>query len=68
MAANPDEVVAVKKHVKLPVYVGSGVTADNVGKFAAADGLIVGTELKVDGKWQNPLDPSRIQRLTQHNK
>lgn len=45
----------------LPVVIGSGITADNAAKFAAkADGLIVGTSIKIDGNWRNPVDRSRV--------
>jgi len=47
-----------------PVFVGSGVTAQSAGEFAAlADGLIVGSWLKVDGNVANPVDPRRVREL-----
>jgi uncharacterized protein len=43
-----------------PVIVGTGVSADNVAALArVADGFIVGTSIKVDGKTLNPVDPGR---------
>lgn len=49
-----------------PVFVGSGVTADNVARYIhAARGAIVGTWAKVEGKIENPVDPARVQRLCQ---
>ena len=46
------------------VFVGSGITAENVAQFAnIADGLIVGSSLKVDGRVSNPVDPARVRAL-----
>lgn len=47
-----------------PVWVGSGVTENNVEQiYAEADGLIVGTAFKVDGVTANPVDPERVRSL-----
>ena len=47
-----------------PVFVGSGVTAQSVAELAKlADGLIVGSWLKVDGSAANPVDPRRVREL-----
>lgn len=47
-----------------PVFVGSGVTAGNADELARhADGLIVGTSVKVDGVTTNPVDPRRVRKL-----
>jgi membrane complex biogenesis BtpA family protein len=47
-----------------PVLVGSGATADGMPKILeAADGVIVGTELKRDGRTENTIDPERVARL-----
>ena len=44
-----------------PVLVGSGVTPETVGALlAVADGAIVGTWLKQDGRPTNPVDPARV--------
>lgn len=43
-----------------PVIVGTGVSADNIAALArVADGFIVGTSIKFDGKTLNPVDPAR---------
>jgi len=48
----------------VPVFVGSGVTADTATSLLAdADGLIVGTALKADGEVTNPVDPDRAADL-----
>ena len=57
----------MKDKVKLPVLIGSGVTHENINSFRLADGLIVGSEFKIDGKWQNELDSARIKKLTEIN-
>ncbi|NBS55095.1 BtpA family membrane complex biogenesis protein [bacterium] len=59
-----------KAATSLPVYLGSGMTHKNLGSYLQlADGFIVGSEFKKDGKWFNPLDPERITRfMSQHRK
>jgi len=61
--AEAAEVEAVAAAVGIPTLVGSGVTADNVASFAAADGLIVGSSVKQRGDWRMPLDPVAVRRL-----
>lgn len=47
-----------------PLLLGSGVTEHNVADFlGAADGIIVGSSLKVDGVCENPVAVSRVRRL-----
>ncbi len=48
---------------KARILLGSGVTIENVRSFAAADGFIVGTSLKKDGKLSNPVDSKRVAAL-----
>jgi membrane complex biogenesis BtpA family protein len=48
----------------LPVIANTGVRAERIGEiFSVADGVIVGTSLKVDGDTWKPVDPDRAQRL-----
>ena len=48
----------------LPVAVGSGVTPRCAASLAsAADALIVGSWLKVDGDWRNRVDVDRVRAL-----
>lgn len=50
--------------LRVPVYVGSGVTEENVKDvLAVADGIIVGTSLKEDGRTTSPIDRSLCRRL-----
>jgi membrane complex biogenesis BtpA family protein len=60
-AAGLDEVSAIKDASRLPVVIGSGVTADNVGDLmTVADGVIIASSLKRGGVWWNPVDPKRV--------
>ena len=62
-AADPDDVSAVHRAVEVPTLVGSGVDAENLHRYAAADALIVGSAAKRGGQWSNPLDPARAEAL-----
>ncbi len=60
----PEDVAAVKRAVGVPVFVGSGVTPENVTSVAEyADAVIVGSYLKVDGKWFNGPDRGRVEGM-----
>jgi membrane complex biogenesis BtpA family protein len=53
-----------KKHCRLPVYLGSGVTAQNLARYySVADGFIVGSHFKKDGLWSNTVDAKRVTRF-----
>jgi len=54
-----NEVAAVRAGVSIPVLVGSGVSPDNLARFDAADGFIVGSSVKQGGVWSGALDPAR---------
>ena len=63
--AEPDPAVVqeAKKAVgdTAPVLLNTGATAANVAQFLrVADGVIVGSFLKVDGYTWNPVDPARV--------
>jgi membrane complex biogenesis BtpA family protein len=59
-------VQALKDALAIPVIVGSGVTSANVESFARfADALIIGSDMKIDGDWRNPVDPERAERLVE---
>jgi membrane complex biogenesis BtpA family protein len=56
-----EAVKRVKRATSAPVYAGSGIDERNVAAMlAAADGVIVGTSLKIDGVSANPIDPQRV--------
>jgi membrane complex biogenesis BtpA family protein len=47
-----------------PVLVNTGAKSSNIAAFlAAADGVIVGSDLKRDGGTWNPVDPERVVRF-----
>jgi uncharacterized protein len=50
----------------VPVLISSGVTLDTLeASLEAADGVIVGTSMKVDGQISKPLDPERVRRMVE---
>ena len=60
-SVNSDEFASVMRmQDRPPVWIGSGLTATNVRQFSAATAFIVGSELKVDGKWANRLCAERM--------
>ena len=61
--AQPHEVAAVAGAVSMPTLVGSGISAENIGAFSQADAFIVGSSIKQDGLWSNPIDPDRALTL-----
>lgn len=57
----PADVAAVAQAIDSPVFVGSGVTPEQIPLLAKhADALIVGSYLKKDGHWANGPDPVRL--------
>ena len=55
------DVQEAKTHCHLPVFLGSGISAENIEQFYdEADGFIIGTAFKVDGLWSNTVDPDRV--------
>ena len=66
-AAATDDLAAVRAAVPgTPLYVGSGVTADNVaGLLAIADGVIVGTAAKRNGVVTEQVDPDRVRAIVE---
>jgi membrane complex biogenesis BtpA family protein len=48
----------------VPVLLNTGAKSTNVGEYlAVADGVIVGSDLKVDGHTWNPVDRARVERF-----
>ncbi len=59
-----EELHSVRSAVSIPVFVGSGITLENVASyFALIDGAIIGSEFKEDGKWQNPVSLRRTKKF-----
>jgi hypothetical protein len=55
------DIRGAKEHCHLPIYLGSGVTAQNLVKYyALADGFIVGSHFKTAGQWSNAVEVKRI--------
>jgi hypothetical protein len=54
----------VRARCRLPLVLGSGVSAENIGDFyTAADGFIVGSQFKAGGLWSNPPEERRVRGL-----
>lgn len=63
---NVADVQEAKSHCHLPVFLGSGITENNVAEFYDnADGFIIGTAFKLDGVWSNTVDPARVTSFVQ---
>lgn len=61
---DPNDVAAAKVATKLPVLVGSGVEPSQLHSlFQHADALIVGSWIKREGLWSNPVDRKRCTQL-----
>jgi membrane complex biogenesis BtpA family protein len=64
LEASDADLSDVRHHCRLPIYIGSGVSAENLERFAPlADGFIVGSFFKKDGTWSEPVDPRRVERF-----
>ena len=51
----------------MPVIANTGVRHDTVERILeVADGAIVGTAMKVDGRTENRIDPERAGRMVKH--
>jgi hypothetical protein len=66
-ATDLDDVRCVKAVVPdVPIFIGSGVNVDNIAEvLKVADGVIVGTSLKGDGKVENAVDVERVRALAE---
>lgn len=63
---NPEkhDLIKAKDATKLPVLIGSGMTADNIPEYLPlADGFIVGSYFRRDGKFLEVLEPERLHRF-----
>lgn len=61
--AEPNEVNSVGQAVSVPTIVGSGITAENIHDYPNADAFIIGSSIKQDGLWSNPIDMNRARTL-----
>ena len=49
-----------------PIIVGSGATPESIpGLLTSADAVIIGSAIKTDGNWRNPVDPERATRAVE---
>lgn len=62
-AASKDDLKRARTAGRIPVIIGSGLTPENAADFARADAWIIGSSLKYDGFWENPLDPDRLKAM-----
>jgi membrane complex biogenesis BtpA family protein len=53
----------VRQSIDAPILIGSGLTAENAVMLGDADGAIVGTALKRDGRVEAAVDAHRVERL-----
>lgn len=63
---HPDknDLIKAKRATKLPVLIGSGMTAENIREYLPlADGFIVGSYFRRDGKFLEKLEPERLDRF-----
>lgn len=58
----------VRGRCRLPLYLGSGITPENLPEYYPhADGFIVGSAFKVDGRWHEAVAAARVERfMTAH--
>ncbi|KAE9554195.1 hypothetical protein FO519_002616 [Halicephalobus sp. NKZ332] len=61
--ANVEDIREAKKSCSLPVFVGSGVTIENLPEFLEADGLIIGSYFKKDGDWKKELMREKVDQF-----
>ena len=63
---NPDksDLMKAKSVTKLPVLIGSGMTPENIQDYLSlADGFIVGSCFRKDGKFLEKLEPERLNKF-----
>ncbi len=64
--SNEDLLAAKESAKKIPVFANTGVNAKTIAEtLTIADGAIVGSSMKVDGKTFNPVDPQRVIELVE---
>ncbi|UCH88159.1 MAG: BtpA/SgcQ family protein [Thermoplasmata archaeon] len=64
LEAKLEDLQVVKSNTHLPVLIGSGLTPDNISEFySEADGFVVGSYFKEEGKAENFVDESRVKLM-----
>ena len=55
------EMKSLKDKLNLPIFIGSGITADNLSEYwDYASGFIVGSHFKEGGYWKNPISGEHL--------
>ena len=55
------DIAEVRQRCTRPLYLGSGITTENLPEyFALADGFIVGSAFKKEGRWHEAVDERRV--------
>jgi len=63
-AVNIQDLIECNQSSKLPILIGSGITADNIKDYwQYADGFIIGSYFKEAGLWSNPISEKRCKAL-----
>lgn len=63
-SASLDDLKEAQRSASVPVLVGSGVKPGSVKQlFDHAHALIVGSSIKIDGQWHQPIDPERAEQI-----
>ena len=63
-APDPAHLRIARRSGKLPIVVGSGLSVQNAAELVPlADGFIVGSSIKVDADWRQPVDPVSARAL-----
>ena len=58
------DVQDAKSNCHLPVFLGSGISEENIEQFYnEADGFIIGSAFKLGGLWSNTIDPARVRQF-----
>jgi len=61
---SPADVAEVREKCDLPLHLGSGISAANLPEFfPIADGFIVGSTLKRNGRWNQEVDARRVREF-----
>lgn len=65
-ATDEKEIAIASQACSLPVIIGSGASADSIASLLNhADAAIVGSAIKKDGHWSNPIDRLRASMLVE---
>ncbi len=62
-AASAEELLRAKATTKLPIIIGSGITVHNAKNYKDADAWIVGSSVKENGYWENPIDVAVLDKI-----